>query len=192
MTIRHLTNIVFTGLFYSCSPEIQEKNLNPIKQVQSIEDTSKIERTTPLSATNTQENRNEIILTMTSDSSYCYIEDVINHDNFTYLKVDFIQFLMDDKAIEEAKKHGEAAYDIEENGDTTFYVNNDYYIVNDNPKLRLFMLTDSTDIEFHELFGETVTDFKNSEEAMNRVRFSPFIIVTKDGTVTDLHEIFVP
>jgi hypothetical protein len=54
------------------------------------------------------------------------------------------------------------------------------------------MLTDSTDIEFHELFGETVTDFKNSEEVMNRVRFSPFIIVTKDGKVTGLYEIFVP
>ena len=192
MTIRHLTNIAFIGLFYSCSPDIQEENLNPIKQGQSIEDSSTIQRTTPPSTPGTPESRDEIVLTTTSDSSYCYIEDVINLDNLTYLEVDFIQFLMDDKAIEEATKRGEAAYDIEENGDTTFYVNNDYYIVNDNPKLRLFMLTDSTDIEFHELFGETVTDFKNSEEVMNRVRFSPFIIVTKDGKVTGLYEIFVP
>lgn len=192
MIIRYITNIALIGLFYSCSQDIQEQNLNQTKQGQSNEDSLTVKNNTPLDTSNAKKSKDELVLTMSSDSSYCYIVDVINNNNFTYLKVDFIQFFISNNAIEEAKKRGEAPYDIDENGDTTFYVNNDYYIANDNPKLRLFMLTDSTDIEFHEAFDEPAPDFKNSDKAMKRVRFSPFIIITKDGKTTRLNEIFVP
>lgn len=189
MITRHLTIIALILLFYSCATEIEEQNFN---QEKSNEKGSTLQIKAPLEKSIPSEKKEEIVLTMTSDTSYCYIKEVINQDNFTFLKVDFIKFLMSNQAIEEAKKRGEAAYDIEENGDTNFYVNNDYYIVNDNPKLRLFMLTDSTDIEFHELFGETIADFTNSDKAMERVNLSPFIIITQDGIISHLNEIFVP
>ena len=93
-----------------------------------------------------KEDKPRIEVTMESDSSYCYIKDALIINNRTFLKVDFIQFFTFDRALEEALKRGDADYNIEENGDTTYLVYNDYYIANDNPEIRTFELTASTNI----------------------------------------------
>lgn len=190
--MKQLIYIAFIGLFFSCSTNSQKENSKQKTQFKSENGDSTSQKAELSDSTDLQENTDEIQLTMTSDSSYCYIKDVINQNNRTYLTVDFIQFFTSDKAIEEAKKRGDAEYDIEENGDTTHFVYNDYYIANDNPKLRTFKLADSTKIEFLEVLGGTATDFKNTDKAMKRVEFSPFIIVTEHGRILSLKEIYTP
>ena len=190
--MRQLIYIAFIGLFFSCSTDSQKENSKQETQFESENGDTTSQKVELTDTTDLQENADEIKLTMTSDSSYCYIKDVINQNNRTYLKVDFIQFFRFDKAIEEAKKRGDAEYDIEENGDTTYFVYNDYYIANDNPKLRTFKLTDSTKIEFLEVLGDTGIDFKNTDKAINRVEFSPFIIETEHGRILSLKEIYTP
>lgn len=190
--MRQLFYIAFIGLFFSCSTDSQKENSKQEIQIESENGDSTSQKAELSDTTNLQENSDEIKLTTTSDSSYCYIKDVINQNNRTYVKVDFIQFFMFDKAIEEAKKRGDAEYDIEENGDTTYFVYNDYYIANDNQKLRIFRLTDSTEIEFLEVLGDTAISFKQTDKVMERVEFSPFVIKTIDGKATDLKEIYTP
>ena len=190
--MRPLIYIAFIGLLFSCSTDSQKENSKQKNQFESENGDSTSQKAELFDTTDLQENADEIELTMTSDSSYCYIRNVINQNNRTYLKVDFIQFFTFDKAIEEAKKRGDAEYNIEVNGDTTYFVYNDYYIANDNPKLRIFKLTDSTKIEFLEVLGDTATDFKNTDKAMKRVEFSPFIIETEQGKILSLKEIYTP
>ncbi|MFT5581496.1 MAG: hypothetical protein ACI9G9_000747 [Psychromonas sp.] len=191
-TLRHIIYIAFIGLFFSCSTDSQRENSN--KETLSESDNGgSTSQTVELSdATELEDKSDEIKLTKTSDSSYCLIKEVFNQNNGTYLKVDFIQFYTFEQAIEEAKKRLDAEYDIEENGDTTYFVYNDYYIANDNPKLRTFRLTDLTKIEFLEVLGDTATNFKNAKKAMKRVEFSPFIIVSEVGKITRLKEIYTP
>ena len=190
--MRQIIYIAFIGLFFSCSTSSQKENSSQKAFTKSGNGDSASQTVELTDATDFQTNLDEIGLTKTSDSSYCFIKDVINQNNRTYLKVDFIQFFTFEQAIEEAKKRGDAEYDIEENGDTTYFVYNDYYIANDNPKLRTFRLTDSTKIEFLEVLGDTATNFKNAEKAMKRVEFSPFIITTEDGKVISLKEVYTP
>ena len=84
-------------------------------------------------------------------------------------------------------------FEIEENGDTNYYeVPNDYIIVNENPKMRTFELTDSTALKFHPFYGDTLIDFKNTNSALERVTLNPYYIVTANGKVKELSEIFVP
>jgi hypothetical protein len=190
--MRPFIYIAFISLFIACSRNKQKDNSDKDVQIDISEvNYSSLKKTSTFRNKST-ETSDQLILTMTSDSSYCYINDVIYQDDNTYLKVDFIQFFLFDKAIEEAKKRGAAEYDIEENGDTTYFVYNDYYIANDNPKLRIFKLTDSVDIKLLEELGDTSIDFKNKKKAMRRVEFSPFIIKTEGGIITQLHEIYTP
>ncbi|HEY4151543.1 MAG TPA: hypothetical protein VGM41_21540 [Chitinophagaceae bacterium] len=61
---------------------------------------------------------------------YCYIKKVYEKEGDTYIDADYIQFLMGDSAIAAAKKKGEADA-----------VQDDYYVVNDNPKIRTLKLS---------------------------------------------------
>lgn len=191
-TLRPLIYIALIGLLFSCSTDRKNEHSKQETQIEFDNGESTSQKAELSDTTDLQENPDEIKLTMTSDSSYCFIRDVVNIDNRTYLKVDFIQFFKFDQAIEEARKRGDAEYDIEENGDTTYFVYNDYYIANDNPKIRTYRLTSSTVIKFLEVLGDTATDFKQSHTALKRVEFSPFIIVTRDGETMSLKEIYTP
>src|SRR5882757_10067776 len=74
--------------------------------------------------------------TASAAGQYCYIKKVYARSDAMYIDADYIQFLMDDDAVKAAKKHGEAQMDIGQKGDTSWYVPDDYYILNDNPKIR--------------------------------------------------------
>lgn len=107
------------------------------------------------------------------------------------IQVDFIQFYDGDRAVQEAVKRGDAEYDIEESGDTTYFVYNDYYIANDNPKLRLFAINDSTEMNLIEHYGVTV-NFDSIQVSMNSLEYVPFYLETKNGIVITLNEIYTP
>jgi hypothetical protein len=183
---------VIIGLFFSCANE-DKNNFSSSDTIPESDDNGLIPFEGDTIHDNTlKESTSKLELTKVSDSSYCYIEEALNHNNGTFLKVDFIQFFTFERALEEAKKRGDADYHIADNGDTNYMVYNDYYIANDNPKLRIFELTDSTSIELLEMFGGTKMNINNNVAIMKRVENSPFIIVVKDGQITRLEEVFIP
>ena len=113
-SMKYIITLLFFILIASCSTDKQENNI--VKAQESI-----------------LKNQNlvieEPVVTMTTEESYCYITDILNFNDTSYLKVDFIQFLTDQEAIKKVLLRNND-FDIEENGDTTYYVPNDYLIFN--------------------------------------------------------------
>lgn len=73
------------------------------------------------------------------EGQYCFIEKVYEKEGAAYIDADFIQFLMGKAAVAAARKRGDAE-PVVRNGDTTWSVPNDYYILNENRKIRKLML----------------------------------------------------
>lgn len=74
------------------------------------------------------------------DGQYCYINKVYKTGDSICIDADFITFLMGREALAEARKKGDAEPFVK-NGDTTWSVPNDYYIVNENKKIRTLKLS---------------------------------------------------
>ena len=70
---------------------------------------------------------------------YCYINKVYEQNGSYYIDADYVQFLMGKPAVAAAKKRGDAERIIK-NGDTSWSVPNDYYILNENEKQRTLKL----------------------------------------------------
>lgn len=172
--------IILIGLTLACKTEKSKSdNIN-------IEEPIEIVKEKPDSVV-----EQEIQLTLTSEASYGYIKDMELRQGQKLIKVDFIQFYDGDRAVQEAVKRGHAEYDIEDNGDTTYFVYNDYYIVNDNPKLRLFVINDSTEINLIEHYGVKI-NFDSIQVSMNSLKYVPFYLETKNGVLSLLNEIYTP
>lgn len=62
------------------------------------------------------------------------------------IDADFVQMLTGKAAIKAAKKAGEAEYDISKKGDPTWYVPNDYFVLNESNKVKKLTVTPSTQI----------------------------------------------
>ncbi|BAV04498.1 hypothetical protein SAMN05421788_110230 [Filimonas lacunae] len=71
---------------------------------------------------------------------YCYIDKVYTVGDSSFIDADYIQFLMGEEAVAAARKKGDAE-PIVKNGDTTWAVMDDYYIVNDNKQVRKLKLS---------------------------------------------------
>jgi len=134
----------------------------------------------------------DLELDMKEDSSYCQIQKAFERDGEIYMVVDFIQYFTFDQAIEEARKRGQAEHEILENGDTNYFVFNDYFIANDNPRLRTYRLNEATRIEsvpgLNGLDSLHLQNFPDEFEA----RGNPFFIWVENGWVSRMKEIFIP
>ncbi|MCX8106317.1 MAG: hypothetical protein N3D80_10655 [Ignavibacterium album] len=65
------------------------------------------------------------------ETNHYYINSIYEIDSIYFLNVDFIEVLTGDSAIVIAKNRGQAEYEISEQGDTTWFVANDYFIFNE-------------------------------------------------------------
>lgn len=131
-------------------------------------------------------------LSTETEKEHCSVYEILKRNDSTFLKVDFIQFFTNEKAIEEAKKRNEAEYDIEVNGDTSFFVYNDYYIANDTIIFKYFLISDSTKVELLGILGDSLINFNEKHEATQRLNYSPYIIQIESGIITKLSEVFTP
>ena len=81
------------------------------------------------------------------ETKYCFIKNLTEKKGKNYIVADFVDFLTDEKAVEKAKQNGDADFDINKKGDTIYFVYNDYYVSNVNPKLRTLELISNIKIE---------------------------------------------
>ena len=125
-----------------------------------------------------------------------YIRRFYQKNGQQYVDVDYIQFLSGEAAVAAARRKGDAQAEVVK-GDTVYSVFNDYYIVNDDPKVRTLRL----DAE------ATFTFWRSGEKGLERVPaspakvqadvpkvlfLSPFVVETRQGIVTSVAEQYVP
>ena len=135
----------------------------------------------------------KIVLAQDKGNNYCYIKKIYDKNGDTYLEVDFIQFLRGDEAVKVAKREGEAPYDINENGDTIYFVYNDYYISNQNPKLRTFKLSPDVKIDLLNFgINEEIKDNELASLKNKELEYSPMIIISESGIVNKIVEQYIP
>lgn len=128
------------------------------------------------------------------ENKHCYVKKV-NHKNGNYsIIVDYIEFLTGKEAYEKAKKNKDLDFEINEKGDSTFFLYNDYYISNINPKLREFKLDSKVKIKLwnypknNGIYNDvSVLDF------LNHLHDNPVIILKiKDGVISEMFEQYTP
>ncbi|MHA7059136.1 hypothetical protein ACWGOQ_0018055 [Aquimarina sp. M1] len=81
------------------------------------------------------------------ERKHCYVKNVFRNNGVIFIEVDFIEYYKGKKAVEKAKENNEAEYDIDKNGDTLYFLYNNYYVSNENSKLRRLELNDKARIQ---------------------------------------------
>ena len=107
------------------------------------------------------------------------------------IDADLVQMLTGKAAVKAAKKIGEAEYDLNKKGDTTWYVPNDYFVLNENIKVRRLILTSTAQIY---LIKEGTSSLVKSNAAKLKKSFEGklFKLTIINNTVTVISEIYTP
>ena len=125
---------------------------------------------------------------------YCDINEVIKSGDTTFINADYIQFLTGQEAINAAISHHQADTFKTDDGKIQIGVPNDYYIVNDNKKIRRLQI--DKNCVFHlELNPDRFHEIKdNSLESLTKIyKDSPFILTLNDkNIVVEIKEVFLP
>ena len=124
---------------------------------------------------------------------YCFIDTLIQENNKYHLIVDFVNYLTGEKAYNEAMKNGD--YFINGN-DTIADITDDYYIANNNPKLRKFQFFEQVKINtyYAEKGRKTVIskeNFIDSIKSLNDI-YGLFYIKYNEGKIISIDETFIP
>ena len=181
MALRILFSIFFTATIFGC-------NSNSNQQASS--DTT--QRATEVSDT--------INKTLSSDTSkyskdeYAFIVGIIQKGDSTFIDADYIQYLTGQAAIEAAVKVHQADTFKTEDGKTHVDVPDDYFIVNENKKMRRLALDKNCSIDLVINPDGIPPITENSLQSLKKVDHeSPFTLTLNDkGLVIKIKEIFVP
>ncbi|GGH57448.1 hypothetical protein HNQ91_000219 [Filimonas zeae] len=124
-----------------------------------------------------------------AEGQYCFIEKVYEKEGVAYIDADYIQFLMGKAAVTAARKKGDAE-PLVRNGDTTWSVPNDYYILNENRKIRTLALQPG----FRLVTVKQPGDVPGVEYLKKYAKDAVFILTldAADSTVTQIKEQYLP
>ncbi|MBO9565222.1 MAG: hypothetical protein J7621_20770 [Niastella sp.] len=124
---------------------------------------------------------------------FCHIRKFYEKNGTQFIDADYIQFLFGDKAVAAARKRNDAEMEIE-NGDTVYSVPNDYYAINDNPRIRSLALDKNVRCSVIDMRAEvypTDTTLK-SLQSMNTEDKVFILTLDKNNVVTRIKEQFIP
>jgi hypothetical protein len=107
-----------------------------------------------------------------------------------YIDADYIQYLTGNQAIEEAKKNGDADVIII-NGIKKYSIPDDFYVLNENKKIRKLELSNNIKIDLIDNSKSSGKDsifnyFKNNYD--DRI----YILELSGGKVINIKEVFIP
>ena len=125
---------------------------------------------------------------------YAYVKKIVDSSNMTFLEVEKIQLLTGDKALEAAKKKGDAAYD---KSTKKYYLPDDYYIINKKERQR-FALSNSVKVNLVSNFYRTENKVKyNNLEGFKTIylkesNWPVLLSLNNDGKVIKLQQIYLP
>ena len=109
------------------------------------------------------------------EKNYALVVNMYSENNKDYIDADYVQYFIGEKAIEEAKKRGDSDKRIE-NGKIVYSVPNDYYIVNENNKIRKLEVSNDVKLDYIK---------KNYKDQL-------FLLTIQKGKVIEINEIFIP
>jgi hypothetical protein len=138
------------------------------------------------------ENDKKAIETSNEDQ-YAFIKGITEKADFIYLDLDYIQYLTGDSAVSAARRMGDIDTTITPDGAIHEDVTNDYYILNENDKVRRIVLAANCKydllLDIDRLNGIT----ENSLASLKRIYGdSPFFFTVRDGEITEIKEVFIP
>ncbi|MFD2562531.1 hypothetical protein [Aquimarina rubra] len=94
-----------------------------------------------------QKSATDTINKLKFERQHCYVKKVFRNNGVIFIEADFIEYYKGKKAVEKAKENNEAEYDIDKNGDTLYFLYDNYYVSNANTKLRRLELNDKVRIQ---------------------------------------------
>ena len=126
-----------------------------------------------------------------SGREFCYVTNIESTVEGTFITVDYALFLTGDEAAAEAAARGDESPPP-----------NDYYIVNDNPRLRTFPVKAGIMVQVHHgdpnleahtiTFGQWQDRFIGMSPGLEVVRHVPYWITLEDGVVVAIEEQYLP
>lgn len=136
-----------------------------------------------------------VIPSQESDSlKFCYIKKFYQEGNTWFIDADYIQFLFGDKAVAAARRYNDAEMEIK-NGDTSYSVLNDYYVLNENPKIRKLAISPNVVCYTIGMGGSSVilekTSFQQLQAKYQENNYY-ILILDKQNVVTTIKEQYVP
>lgn len=179
MTFRNLSIISVIAIIFGCNSK--QESRHQIGKTQQTPDISIAEKAIYKVDT-------------VANSKYAFIVGNIQKGDSCFIDADYIQYLTGQAAIDAAIKRHEADTFQTEDGKTHVDVPNDYFIVNDNKKIRRLLLAKSCliDLVINPDGIPPIND--NSFQSLKKVdNESPFLLTFNDkGVVIKIKEIFVP
>ncbi len=126
------------------------------------------------------------------EKHYTLVNNIYSENNKDYIDADYVQYFIGDKAVAEAKKRKEADSFIV-NGQTVYSVPSDFYIVNENNKIRKLEVANDVKLDLVSSY-----DSKNDAHSItiNHLRkdykYKLFLLTIQNGKVIEIKEIFTP
>ncbi|WP_106793933.1 hypothetical protein [Aquimarina sp. Aq78] len=85
------------------------------------------------------------------ERKYCYINRVYKSNDVVFIEADIIEYYQGRKAVKKAKELGEAEYDLDKNGDTLYFLYNNYYIHNQSSRSKILELDDKARVKIENI-----------------------------------------
>ncbi len=129
---------------------------------------------------------------------YALIVNIIEQNASTYIIADYIQYLKGQPAIDAAIRSHEADTFLTEDGKTHIGVQNDYFIANENKKLRRLKLADTCSFDLYinpDNPDEAHAIKDNSLASLKKIynNSTPFLLTfNKQGLIIKIKQIIVP
>lgn len=131
-------------------------------------------------------------ISIKEELNYSLILKVYEINNKNYIDADYVQYLTGDRAIEEAKKNDDVDVKII-NGHKKYSIPNDFYIVNDNNKVRKLELSENVKIDLVNSIDLKTNDRKSIFNYFkNNYDDKVYLLVLSGEKVTEIKEIFTP
>ncbi|WP_025740316.1 hypothetical protein [Aquimarina pacifica] len=125
------------------------------------------------------------------EKTYCYINKAYESNDVIFIEADIIEYYEGKKAVKKAREYGEAEYDVDKNGDTLYFLYNNYYIHNQSPKGVILELDDRARVK-----TDNINQISNSFslKAFKKVLIDKPILVLEidDGIVYKITEQKLP
>lgn len=134
--------------------------------------------------------KSQKIISSKTRVEFAYITNTSSSGKNMSLQIDIIQMLTGKDAVFAARKKGEAEYDIKK-GDTTWYVPNDFYIVNNSTRKSKINISPGADIL---LVREGGSDLVKStfQKLKHRFEGKIFKLTIKEFMVRKIEEVYTP
>ena len=126
---------------------------------------------------------------------FAYIKNLQQKNGKWICTADYIEFYMGDKAVQVAKKRGDATADTGANGKITYFVYNDYYIVNDSKQLQSLAVSPAVVIKLVDFSGGQLKMRNSSFDELLNLKHRdsyPFILGISAGVIKSIIQQYVP